>query len=711
MESNLSKEPQFLKKLIDIIDANLHNENFGVSELAEELGLSRVTLHRKVKSVVRKSVSKLIRETRLKRAFQLLQQRNGNVSEIAFMVGFGSVAYFTRCFHTHYGFTPGEVLKRMHPVKRHLQKESEKTFLSKLKSKLIYIIPLVILLSVIIILVLQYKRTNPIEKSIAVLPPKDISSEGSECILLEGFREEVQSKLYVIGELQVASGTTIDTYRNSQKKLRNIAKEVGVNYVVEISGQTINKKSTIWVNLIEAEKDRQIWTSSFHIESPDENIDEFIQETAFNVAKELKAKLSPEDKKNIRKQSTDDPLAYWYYQLGLKCLGNYETDHNPKDYLRAKKNFENAIRLDSTYADAYAKLGRIYIYELSRSVISKPLSYFSFENYLDSGFIMLEKAIKFNVRNIDEVLYRKAQYYQFYGNHNEAIKQIKRLWKEKQKNVNYYLQLGDFYYYKNDFYNALENLFTYIEIKPDDVSISEFALNQIIWSFINTGFTGYAKEYANKLYPEIDDSLKLKTLSSYIDYFTGNFEEAENGFQELFQNDSANYPLLGRLFRTKIYLGKLQEAAQLEPLHLHHAMKYFGERLPDHYQGYLYTYLGQNEKAGWEYQTLAKYMKEEMDISKNPYHQNKFGYFVLAEIYSMTGKTEKAIESIRIYAAGKQLHNCNIVVDLKMSPLLDNIRNEPEFKKIQNEIETKYRSQRERIKKMLISYGLSLSSS
>lgn len=52
METNSSKEQQFLKKLIEVIDPNMHNEQFGVTELAEQLGMSRFTLHRKVKSIV-----------------------------------------------------------------------------------------------------------------------------------------------------------------------------------------------------------------------------------------------------------------------------------------------------------------------------------------------------------------------------------------------------------------------------------------------------------------------------------------------------------------------------------------------------------------------------------------------------------------------------------------------------------------------------------
>ena len=112
MESISSNEQQFIKRLTDIIDANLHNEQFGVNELAHELGMSRTTLHRKLKTVVKKSVTEFIREFRLKRANELLLQKAGTISEIDYRVGFGSVPYFTKCFHDYYGYPPGEAEKR-----------------------------------------------------------------------------------------------------------------------------------------------------------------------------------------------------------------------------------------------------------------------------------------------------------------------------------------------------------------------------------------------------------------------------------------------------------------------------------------------------------------------------------------------------------------------------------------------------------------------
>lgn len=104
-------ENDFLKKVTAIVEANISNENFGVSELARELGMSRSNLLRKIKYQTNVSVSLFIRQVRLQHAMKLLKEGDLNVSEVSFRVGFGSTSYFIKCFREHYGYPPGEVGK------------------------------------------------------------------------------------------------------------------------------------------------------------------------------------------------------------------------------------------------------------------------------------------------------------------------------------------------------------------------------------------------------------------------------------------------------------------------------------------------------------------------------------------------------------------------------------------------------------------------
>lgn len=105
-----SNDP-FLNKAYALIDERLEDSGFGVEELAEALGMSRITLHRKIKSLTAYSSTELIRNYRLKRAAQFLKQGH-NSSETAYQVGFDSPAYFTKCFRQLYQVTPMEFIRQ-----------------------------------------------------------------------------------------------------------------------------------------------------------------------------------------------------------------------------------------------------------------------------------------------------------------------------------------------------------------------------------------------------------------------------------------------------------------------------------------------------------------------------------------------------------------------------------------------------------------------
>lgn len=104
-----STDEAFLNRVAEAIENHLEEENFGVPELANAMNLSRSQLHRKLKALSGKSPSQVIKEMRLQRAKALLEQKAGNASEVAFMVGFNSLAYFSTCFKEAFGVSPSEV--------------------------------------------------------------------------------------------------------------------------------------------------------------------------------------------------------------------------------------------------------------------------------------------------------------------------------------------------------------------------------------------------------------------------------------------------------------------------------------------------------------------------------------------------------------------------------------------------------------------------
>jgi signal transduction histidine kinase/DNA-binding response OmpR family regulator len=103
-----SADERFLQKVLAIMEENMSNADFDVDSFSREVGMSRAQLNRKITALLDQSPNEFIRTMRLKRASQLLGQKQSNIGEIAFLVGFSNPGYFTKCFRDYYGVAPSE---------------------------------------------------------------------------------------------------------------------------------------------------------------------------------------------------------------------------------------------------------------------------------------------------------------------------------------------------------------------------------------------------------------------------------------------------------------------------------------------------------------------------------------------------------------------------------------------------------------------------
>ena len=103
-----SADERFLKRVMAVVEQHIADSGFDIQTMAREVGLSRMQLHRKLCALTDQSPSEFIRVMRLKRAAQLLEQKAGNVTEIAYEVGFNNIAYFAKRFRELYGLSPSE---------------------------------------------------------------------------------------------------------------------------------------------------------------------------------------------------------------------------------------------------------------------------------------------------------------------------------------------------------------------------------------------------------------------------------------------------------------------------------------------------------------------------------------------------------------------------------------------------------------------------
>ncbi len=106
-----SSDEKFLTRATGIIEKHLTDYNFSVDAFADEMGMSRMQLHRKLQAITDQSAGEFIRNFRLKTAAKLLTVKSGNIAEVAYDVGFNNPSYFSDCFKKLFGSLPSEYLR------------------------------------------------------------------------------------------------------------------------------------------------------------------------------------------------------------------------------------------------------------------------------------------------------------------------------------------------------------------------------------------------------------------------------------------------------------------------------------------------------------------------------------------------------------------------------------------------------------------------
>lgn len=106
-----SMDEKFIARILKITEENMANPEFSVDSLCSLAGISRSSLHNKIKSLLNQSTTEFINTIRVKRAAQLIKNKSGSISEIAYDVGFNNLSYFNRVFKIHFNVTPSEMIE------------------------------------------------------------------------------------------------------------------------------------------------------------------------------------------------------------------------------------------------------------------------------------------------------------------------------------------------------------------------------------------------------------------------------------------------------------------------------------------------------------------------------------------------------------------------------------------------------------------------
>jgi TolB-like protein len=221
-----------------------------------------------------------------------------------------------------------------------------------------YISFVVILALIAINLIPRDKQSNELailEKSIAVLPFTNLSEEKGNEHFADGLVEDLLNRISVIEELKVISRTSSEMYRErGVKSVPEIAGELDVSYIMEGSVRRYGDKARITVQLIDAINDDHIWAENY-----DRDIVDVFQtqsDIAMQIASELNAILTSEQKSHMQESKTHNVKAFELYQMG-RFFWNKRTFEGSTASI---EYFEKAIDEDRSYGLAYAGLADAY---------------------------------------------------------------------------------------------------------------------------------------------------------------------------------------------------------------------------------------------------------------------------------------------------------------------------------------------------------------
>ena len=369
-----------------------------------------------------------------------------------------------------------------------------------------FIALLLIILGILGILFIS-KLTKPkeqLDKSIAVLPFRNLTNDSTQLYFCDGFMEEILNNLQKISSFSVRSRTSSDLYRDTKKPITVIGKELNANYLIEGSVGREGNTIKIWVQLINAKADKHIWSNDYNRELKQVLV--LQSEIAKDIASELETILSPEEKRLIEKDQTENLEAYDLYLQGRY----FWTKRGEANLKLSKEYFEKALTKDPDYALAYSGLADVYYAQTVNRLYKPAAEGFTKAEEMALKAIGLDKniaephvtlgavfwnemkweeareqlllGIKLNP-NYAEAYYNYAQLLDILRQNREARIQMDKAIKLSPFQGNYHYWSGKIYYNEGKFSESINEWFKLLELNPEH----KWAHREIFYNYFRLG--------------------------------------------------------------------------------------------------------------------------------------------------------------------------------------------------------------------------------
>jgi tetratricopeptide (TPR) repeat protein/AraC-like DNA-binding protein len=471
MQEPFSPDQKFIRKLTEIVLANLGNEKFGVRELARESGNSRYGLSRKLSEITNKTVVQFISEVRLQKALEMLQNEKITASEVAFKTGFSSPAYFSKCFHEFFGYPPGEVKKRdvnssnsQDIIKGTSENKPKKpaweNFISSFNGFLTLILLIAITGIFIFLIIHNSEADNLISSdgkiSIAVMPFRNMTNDTIWNVWQDAIQEDLISLLSNNPEeLRVRQTVSVNSFLDNKdltgyasltySAASSISRKLDANVFIYGNIQRAGTKLRLDAKLISSKKEEVL--KSFEIDGP-YNVD-IILDMTDSLRKEVRDYLIISQLKKVTSPAFQDLLGSTSNPEALINFINGQKSYSKLDFPSAIKFYLQAIAIDSNYVSPYI---------------------YTFFAYKNNGQLMEAKKwsstvfAKKDFMTIPQKGYANAIYASCYETPNEAVRYYRSILDFDDQLPDVHNDLGSVYCYLQQYENAIPEFKKTLEI-------------------------------------------------------------------------------------------------------------------------------------------------------------------------------------------------------------------------------------------------------
>jgi TolB-like protein/Tfp pilus assembly protein PilF len=543
---------------------------------------------------------------------------------------------------------------------------------------------------------------HKIDKSIAVLPFESLSDEKENAYFADGIQDDVLTNLSKIGDLKVISRTSVMPYRGKASNLREIGKALGVSSILEGSVRRIGNRVRVNVQLINAENDEHIWAEDYDRELTD--VFAIQTDLAQKIATELRAKLSPSEKAQMEHKPTENGEAY------LAFVQAHNLQNAVEDFGKLKQSeqlYARAVELDPKFALALARYSQLeswifHIYEPTRERRQKAralaeqalqlqpdlpeahlamgFSYYYGDNNYDAAQKEFEIARR-GLPNESEVYLALGAIQRRQGKWAESTANLEKAASLNPKDSWPLQNLAENYQVLRNFDAANKTIDRGLQINPTEVGLWEIKSKLAIAE--NGDLSVSEKAFQTVKSMPMNDKDKLRIAGSRADVFV-----LERKYQEgLREAESLPDDLLAPIHPAALYgkyyiIGFARKALQDEPgaraafLKAKDLLEAQLKESPDapdmHIQlAKVLAHLGEKDAALAEARRATELLPESKDALGGP--EIAAG---AAEVHAILGDNGRAIEILDELLSRP---SAVTVQSLKVNPIWDSLRNDPQF--------------------------------